>query len=53
MSDASVSVNEASIVNAYSFINSLNANGGTRALEPLKYAMMMNSVECTCATIYT
>ena len=45
MSPFSIMVNEDNISNTYNFINSLNANGGTRALEPLKHAMMMSPVE--------
>ena len=45
MSPTSIPINESSISNAYNFINSLNANGGTRALEPLKHAMMMSPIE--------
>ena len=45
MNQSSVPVNENSISNAHNFINSLNANGGTKALEPLKHAMMMNPIK--------
>ena len=39
MSDYSIPVSEENILNAFSFINSLNAGGGTRALAPLIHAM--------------
>ena len=45
MSQTSLPVNENTISNAYNFINNLNASGGTRALEPLKHAMMMSPIE--------
>ena len=45
MSQSSIPVNENTISNAYNFINNLNADGGTRALEPLKYAMLMSPIE--------
>ncbi len=45
MSELSIPVNETNISNSYHFINSLKASGGTKALEPLKHAMMMNPVQ--------
>ena len=43
MSDSTISVNEKNILSASSFINGLNAGGGTRALEPLKHALMLKN----------
>ena len=45
MSQTSLPVNELTILNAYNFIDNLNANGGTRALDPLKHAMLMSPIE--------
>ena len=45
MSPSTVPINEDNITLANEFIKNLHANGGTRALDPLKHAMMMNSSE--------
>ena len=45
MNQSSIIINEGNVSDAYKFIENLSANGGTKALDPLKYAMMMEPAE--------